>query len=123
MTSSRLSFYKDAKHLKSGRIVADDLIFDSTSNASQATDYRKKTSVFRLKLHGGHEYLFHAKDDTDMNEWITAINSTVTQMNSPTGVASSSSSTNSPKQQQQQLTMKTSSSGSCFFCSMKQFVL
>jgi len=123
LTSSRLSFYKDAKHLKSGRIVADDLIFDSTSNASQATDYRKKTSVFRLKLHGGHEYLFHAKDDTDMNEWITAINSTVTQMNSPTGVASSSSSTNSPKQQQQQLTMKTSSSGSCFFCSMKQFVL
>ena len=136
LTSHRLSFYKDAKHLKTGRTVSEDLNFDSSTNASQAVDYRKKTSVFRLKLHGGNEYLFHAKDDIEMNEWITSINNCIsslstiitstTQMPSvaltspPTAITSSSSSSSSPRrpsqqqqqQQQQQVpTMTASTSG------------
>ncbi|CAF4742601.1 unnamed protein product, partial [Rotaria sp. Silwood1] len=134
LTSNRLSFYKDPKHLKTGRTVSDDLIFDLSTNVSQATDYRKKSNVFRLKLNGGNEYLFHAKDDTEMNDWITSINNcissittipsttvtTTTQMPSialtspPPAVTSSSSSSSSPKhqqQQQQQPVMTTSSSG------------
>ncbi|CAF1314591.1 unnamed protein product, partial [Adineta steineri] len=129
LTSNRLSFYKDAKHLKSGRTVSDDLLFDSSTNVSQATDYRKRTSVFRLKLHGGNEYLFHAKDDNEMNEWISSINncisslptmisSTTTQIPSvaitspPIGISTSSTSSPRHQQQQQQVpTMTTSTSG------------
>ena len=129
LTSNRLSFYKDAKHVRTGRIVSDDINFDSSTNASQATDYRKKPNIFRLKLHDGNEYLFHAKDEIEMNEWITSINncissmltiasSTGTQMPSialtslPPGiVASSSSSSSSPKHRQPMPVMTTSSSG------------
>ncbi|CAF1170255.1 unnamed protein product [Adineta ricciae] len=82
LTSDRLSFYKDAKHLRSGRQVSDDLLFDSSANVAPATDYRKKNHVFRIKLQGGNEYLFHAKDDVEMNEWITATNSSITSTTS-----------------------------------------
>jgi spectrin beta len=80
LTSNRLSFYKDAKHLKTGRTVSDDLILDISTNAAPATDYRKKPNVFRLKLQNGNEYLFHAKDDIEMNEWINAINNCVSSL-------------------------------------------
>ncbi|UJR25857.1 hypothetical protein I4U23_007207 [Adineta vaga] len=134
LTNHRLSFYKDAKHLKSGRTVSDDLHLDISTNVSQATDYRKKPNVFRLKLHGGNEYLFHAKDDQEMNEWISSINTcissistvissgttataaaTATQIPSvaltspPIGISASSSS--SPRHQTQVPTMTASSSG------------
>jgi hypothetical protein len=120
LTSNRLSFYKDAKHLKSGRTTGDDLIFDSSTNVSPAVDYRKKPHVFRLQLQGGNEYLFHAKDELEMNEWITAINGcistassvvpTMTTMTSaqipsialtspPTAIGPSSSSSSSPRHQ------------------------
>jgi spectrin beta len=135
LTSNRLSFYKDAKHLKTGRTVSDDLNLDTSTNVSQATDYRKKPHVFRLKLQSGNEYLFHAKDEIEMNEWITSIDScissistimsttTTTQMPSialtspPTGITSSSSSSSPrhpPQQQQQQvpgMTISTSGKG------------
>jgi spectrin beta len=124
LTSTRLSFYKDAKHLKTGRTVSDDLNLDSSTNVSQATDYRKKQNVFRLKLHDGNEYLFHAKDDIEMNEWITAINNCISSISTiisttttqiptvaltspPTGITSSSSS----RQAQQVPAMTASSSG------------
>ena len=130
LTSTRLSFYKDAKHVKTGRTVADDLPLDSASSVAPATDYRKKSHVFRLKLSSGNEYLFHAKDEIEMNEWIDAINTCLssvvtstapatlssTQIPSialtspPTGLGSSSSSTSSP-QHQQAPTMIASTSG------------
>jgi spectrin beta len=74
LTTNRLSFYKDAKHLKTGRTASQDLILDSSTSVAPATDYHKKANVFRLKLQGGNEYLFHARDDIEMNEWINAIN-------------------------------------------------
>ncbi len=136
LTSTRLSFYKDAKHLKIGRTVSDDLILDSSSNVAPATDYRKKPNVFRLKLQGGNEYLFHAKDDIEMNEWITSINGCISSssimtstttaqttqipsiaLTSPPTTVGSSSSTSSPRQPPTP-TMVTSTSGnkSIRFC-------
>ena len=74
LTNHRLSFYKDAKHLKTSRTASDDLPFDASTSVAPAMDYRKKSHVFRLKLHDGNEYLFHAKDEAEMNEWIAAMN-------------------------------------------------
>ncbi|CAF2200217.1 unnamed protein product [Rotaria magnacalcarata] len=88
LTSNRLLFFKDAKHLKSGRTATDDFQLDPSTSIAPATDYRKKTNVFRLKFQDGNEYLFHAKDDTEMNEWITAINNTISSLPSTvTGAA------------------------------------
>jgi spectrin beta len=141
LTSNRLSFYKDAKHLKTGRTVSEDLNFDSSTNASQATDYKKKLNVFRLKLSGGNEYLFHAKDDLEMNEWITSINNLISSLStivtsttqipsvaltSPPTVLTSSPRQSQQQQQQQQLpTMTTSSSGNqiLFLKSKLNFIL
>ncbi|CAF1363617.1 unnamed protein product [Didymodactylos carnosus] len=77
LTGSRLQFYKDQKHYKTSRTYSDDLLFDNLTNVLPATDYRKKTNVFRVRLAGGNEYLFHAKDDLEMNEWIQAINTCI----------------------------------------------
>jgi len=126
LTSTRLSFAKDVKHLKSGRITSDDLLFDSATQVATATDYRKKSHVFRLKLQNGNEYLFHAKDEAEMNDWINAIQTCISSlMTSPISMISStqiptialtsppnvlgtsSSSTNSPQHQ----TMISSTSG------------
>ena len=136
LTSSRLSFYKDAKHLKTGRTVSDDLTLDSSSNVAPAADYRKRPNVFRLKLQGGNEYLFHARDDPEMHEWITSIQGSIpsastmissstaasTHMPSialtspPAGViGSSSSSSSSPRHQPGVPAMTSSSSGRIHF--------
>ncbi|CAF3784220.1 unnamed protein product, partial [Rotaria sordida] len=128
LINNRLQFYKDAKHLKTGRTMTDDLQLDSSTSVAPAIDYRKKTNVFRLKFQDGNEYLFHARDDIEMNEWITAINnfissssittSLITQiptiaLTSPpttTMVPSSSSSSSSP-QHPPPSTMISSTSG------------
>ena len=77
LTTSRLSFYKDVKHLKTGRTISDDLQLDGSCQVGIASDYRKKSNVFRLKLADGNEYLFHAKDDNEMNDWINALTNTI----------------------------------------------
>ncbi|XP_043206093.1 spectrin beta chain-like isoform X2 [Amphibalanus amphitrite] len=43
------------------------------AKAVVATDYSKKKHVFRLKLPTGGEYLYQARDDTEMNQWVAAI--------------------------------------------------
>lgn len=119
--------------MKSGRTVNDDLILDPSSDVGPANDYRKKPNVFRLKLQGGNEYLFHAKDDTEMHEWIGSISSTISAIRTnisggatasavshlpsvaltspPIGtIISSSSSSGSPKHQQGAAPVMTSSS-------------
>ena len=82
LTSNRLSFYKDPKHLKTGRTASDDLQLDASSHVAPASDYKKKANVFRLKLNGGNEYLFHAKDDVEMNDWINSISNCIASSSS-----------------------------------------
>ena len=37
----------------------------------------KKPNVFRVKFPNGNEYLFNAKDDVEMNDWINLINNCI----------------------------------------------
>ncbi|XP_076171630.1 spectrin beta chain isoform X4 [Ptiloglossa arizonensis] len=39
-----------------------------------ANDYTKKKHVFRVKSQSGSDFLFQAKDDVEMNEWVTVLN-------------------------------------------------
>ncbi|XP_061173787.1 spectrin beta chain-like isoform X2 [Saccostrea echinata] len=73
-----LSCYKDKKIAKqdpSSLIHHEQPINLSGAQCTRATDYTKRPHVFRLKLTNGGEYLFHAKDDGEMDLWIQKVNS------------------------------------------------
>ncbi|XP_062617852.1 spectrin beta chain-like isoform X2 [Saccostrea cucullata] len=73
-----LSCYKDKKIAKQdpGSLIHHEQPINlSGAQCSRATDYTKRPHVFRLKLTNGGEYLFHAKDDGEMDLWIQKVNS------------------------------------------------
>ena len=78
--------YKDQKHAKNepetyyrGEVplVLKEVTVEVASN------YTKKKHVFRLKLANGAEYLFQAKEDPEMEQWIEKVNSAVESVHSP----------------------------------------
>lgn len=81
-----LLVYKDQKHSKSepdsyyrgeAPVVLKEVTVEVASN------YTKKKHVFRMKLANGAEYLFQAKEDPEMEQWIEKINSAVESLHSP----------------------------------------
>ena len=46
------------------------------SQVEVAEDYTKRKHVFRIKTDSGSEYLFQAEGDSNMHEWIEAIEET-----------------------------------------------
>jgi len=78
MDRGNITFYKDQKHAKSDPSSSyhNEPPIDVTgATASIALDYTKKPNVFRLKLASGGEYLFHCKDEGEMNNWISVLSS------------------------------------------------
>lgn len=75
LTTDSLLFYKDQKHAKADpNTMHRPQIQLAGVSALAATDYIKKPNVFRLKLGSGAEYLFNARDEDEMNNWIERIN-------------------------------------------------
>ncbi|XP_033634187.1 spectrin beta chain-like [Asterias rubens] len=69
-----LAFFKDKKSKLQEITFQKEPPIDLTSaEVEVAKDYTKKKHVFRLKLPGGIEYLFQAKDDDEVNYWIGCI--------------------------------------------------
>ncbi|XP_038072907.1 spectrin beta chain, non-erythrocytic 1-like isoform X2 [Patiria miniata] len=69
-----LAFYKDKKSKLQEITFHQEPPIDLTNaEVEVAHDYTKKKHVFRLKLPGGIEYLFQAKDDDEVNFWISCI--------------------------------------------------
>lgn len=86
LKKGQLFAYKDQKHAKTdpstfyrgeAPLVLKEITVEVASN------YTKKKHVFRLKLPNGAEYLFQAKEDNEMNQWIQKINSAVESIQSP----------------------------------------
>lgn len=78
LNGNLLSCYKDKKIAKQdpGSLIHHEQPINLSGAAcSRATDYTKRPHVFRLKLTNGGEYLFHAKDDGEMDLWIQKVNS------------------------------------------------
>lgn len=74
LQDKQLHFYKDTKSATNrqsfhgeGAISLDDI------SCEVATDYKKRKHVFRLRLQNGTEYLLKAKDENEMNEWISRL--------------------------------------------------
>ncbi|XP_043536626.1 spectrin beta chain, non-erythrocytic 4-like [Chiloscyllium plagiosum] len=75
-----LGFYKDAKGYKSGVTYnGEPLITLSESTCEIASNYKKKKFVFKVRMNDGSEYLFQAKDEEEMNNWIKTISTAITE--------------------------------------------
>ncbi|XP_077781564.1 spectrin beta chain, non-erythrocytic 1 isoform X1 [Podarcis muralis] len=73
-----MGFYKDAKAASSGIPYHNEIPVSLKEAACEvAVEYKKKKHVFKLRLTDGNEYLFQAKDDEEMNAWIQAIASAI----------------------------------------------
>ncbi|KAK0158327.1 hypothetical protein PV328_009343 [Microctonus aethiopoides] len=69
--------YKDQKSYKSAvdqTYKGEPSLDLRGASISVANDYTKKKHVFRVKSQGGADFLFQAKDDAEMNEWVAALN-------------------------------------------------
>lgn len=78
-----------------------------------AVDYKKKEHVFRLKLNNGGQYLFHAKDEEQMQSWLNRTQTAIQQANG-SGAASTSGQSQFDKTKslpQQRTTSSTSGPG------------
>ncbi|KAI5737071.1 hypothetical protein M8J76_009801 [Diaphorina citri] len=77
-----LYFYKDQKSAKSSPEIyyKNETPFELRGGSAQvADDYSKKKHVFRVKADNGAEYLFQAKNDEEMNKWVTALSNVCEQ--------------------------------------------
>merc|ERR1719510_987365 len=77
LKGSRMLFFKDQKSYRSSpdNYYRGEIPIDIVGGIAEvAADYTKKKHVFRLKLSNGGECLFQAVDDSEMTQWVSAIN-------------------------------------------------
>uniref|UniRef100_A0A7N9B1W5 Spectrin beta chain n=1 Tax=Mastacembelus armatus TaxID=205130 RepID=A0A7N9B1W5_9TELE len=78
INQQEMGFYKDQKSASQGIPYHSEIpISLKDAICEVALDYKKKKHVFKLKITDGNEYLFQAKDDEEMNTWISAITAAV----------------------------------------------
>lgn len=73
---TNLAFYKDAKAAKSSpdTYFKSETPIDLRGGAAEvATDYTKKKFVLRVKLASGAEFLFQARNDSEMRQWVNTL--------------------------------------------------
>ncbi|XP_075463101.1 spectrin beta chain, non-erythrocytic 4 isoform X3 [Ascaphus truei] len=75
-----LGVYKDAKSQSSGATHGGEPLLNLHGASSEvANEYKKKKFVFKLKSTDGSEFLFQAKDEEEMKNWITAVSTCVSE--------------------------------------------
>ncbi|XP_075692211.1 spectrin beta chain, non-erythrocytic 4 [Rhinoderma darwinii] len=75
-----LGVYKDAKSQSSGATHGGEPLLNlHGATCEVANEYKKKKYVFKLRSTDGREFLFHAKDEEEMKNWITAIGTCVSE--------------------------------------------
>ncbi|KAG9472487.1 hypothetical protein GDO78_019184 [Eleutherodactylus coqui] len=75
-----LGVYKDAKSQSSGATHGGEPLLNlHGATCEVANEYKKKKFVFKLRSTDGREFLFQAKDEEEMKNWITAIATCVSE--------------------------------------------
>uniref|UniRef100_A0A1A8IE87 Spectrin, beta, non-erythrocytic 1 n=2 Tax=Nothobranchius kuhntae TaxID=321403 RepID=A0A1A8IE87_NOTKU len=78
INNQEMGFYKDQKSASQGIPYHSEIPVSLKDAVCEvAVDYKKKRHVFKLKVTDGNEYLFQAKDDEEMNTWISTISAAV----------------------------------------------
>uniref|UniRef100_A0A3P9LB99 PH domain-containing protein n=3 Tax=Oryzias latipes TaxID=8090 RepID=A0A3P9LB99_ORYLA len=73
-----MGFYKDQRSAGQGIPYHSEIPVSLKDAVCEvALDYKKKKHVFKLKISDGNEYLFQAKDDEEMNLWISTISGAI----------------------------------------------
>ncbi|XP_063730288.1 spectrin beta chain, non-erythrocytic 1 isoform X2 [Eleginops maclovinus] len=102
INQQEMGFYKDQKSAGQGIPYHSEIPVSLKDAVCEvALDYKKKKHVFKLKITDGNEYLFQAKDDEEMNTWISAIS--VAMAVEKTEITPSSHSTPAPAARAQTL--------------------
>jgi len=68
-----LYMYKDKKMAMENLEYEEKPVKLAESDVEIANDYTKRKNVFRVKTDGGSEYLFQADNESEMKNWVTAI--------------------------------------------------
>jgi len=119
-SSNKFEFYKDQKHFKNNKPLDSLNLVGATVEV--ATDYKKKEHVFRLKQNNGNQYLFHAKDEDQMQSWINRTQAAIQQANggSPVPGTSGQSAFDKTKSLPQQRTTSSTSGPGGVTASLKK---
>uniref|UniRef100_A0A8D3E8B7 Spectrin beta chain n=1 Tax=Scophthalmus maximus TaxID=52904 RepID=A0A8D3E8B7_SCOMX len=74
INNQEVGFYKDGKAAAQGVPYHNEAAVSLMEAACDvASDYKKKKHVFKLRVTDGNEFLFQAKDEEEMSNWIHAI--------------------------------------------------
>lgn len=74
LSKGDLGTYKDSKSQSSGTTYGGEALISLHNAVCEiANDYKKKKNVFKLRTSDGNEFLFQAKDEEEMKNWIRAI--------------------------------------------------
>ncbi|PAA46340.1 hypothetical protein BOX15_Mlig013263g8 [Macrostomum lignano] len=77
LEAGHLRFYKDQRYAKERPqdTYHHEAPLDlNGASSAPAPDYNKRPHVFRLKMASGAEYLFQARSEAEMTDWVTRVN-------------------------------------------------
>ncbi|KAI3381483.1 hypothetical protein SNEBB_001982 [Seison nebaliae] len=77
---NQIIFYKDNKHRRSGKKLGGALSLRGVI-CERAVDYLKRPNVFQISFVDGEQYLFQAKDEGSMLDWIEVISANALSKN------------------------------------------
>ena len=78
LKSKVLYMYKDKKMALDNLEYEEKPVKLAESDVEVANDYTKRKNVFRVKTDAGSEYLFQADNESEMTNWVTAIDKAAT---------------------------------------------
>ncbi|XP_037257634.1 spectrin beta chain, erythrocytic [Falco rusticolus] len=90
LRGGQLAFFKDAKSRALGLPChGEEPLGLRDALCEVATGYKKKKHVFKLRLSNGSEWLFHGKDEEELQAWLQGLSTAITECRSSRGKAQS----------------------------------
>ncbi|NXC77315.1 SPTB1 protein, partial [Anhinga anhinga] len=90
LRGGQLAFFKDAKSRALGLPChGEEPLGLQDALCEVAADYKKKKHVFKLRLSNGSEWLFHGKDEEELQAWLQGLSTAITECRSSRGKAQS----------------------------------
>ncbi|KAK2525224.1 hypothetical protein Q9233_008935 [Columba guinea] len=90
LRGGQLAFFKDAKSRALGLPChGEEPLGLRDALCEVALGYKKKKHVFKLRLSNGSEWLFHGKDEEELQAWLQGLSAAITECRSGWGKAQS----------------------------------
>ncbi|XP_074774418.1 spectrin beta chain, erythrocytic isoform X2 [Athene noctua] len=90
LRGGQLAFFKDAKSRALGLPChGEEPLGLQDALCEVAAGYKKKKHVFKLRLSNGSEWLFHGKDEEELQAWLQGLSTAITECRSSRGKAQS----------------------------------